>query len=966
MSFYHPEKGKNEWILIQAGAGAGKTSELVSRVLSFAIEFRKRERRFPKILVTTFTIKATQELKERLLKATLKMSSEMSPQVSADLQSWLLSPSVNITTIHGSVLRFLREKGSEIGLTSDFQVIESSKQLVSEFLKIKFFYDESLREYLLPLYREFSFSDLVDIISSGLNFKLANKRLLPYESSVDKLRWISRLNSNIDFLKINLKTVNQNHLKSVAQNRAYETYQALLGSCFKSPQEIRLFFENNRLTGSNKFGREEWDVLMIEALKQIKGLGEEDWNFDFLSESEIYSKSLVSLIDLIFNDWIKFVFQKQKIPLSDIEAWGLYLANQFPNLPNEFSGQWDYWYVDEYQDTSPMQMKLIRALMGERKGFFVGDPQQSIYLFRGSRPNVFRDKLNEIRQVKGEVQLLKKNYRTHKAPLEFINQFINQIKSQDFLMMDIGKIHPDPGFIRIKRFYYEKKFDPSNWIGGVCLEHIEQLKKRKDGLNYSHIAILAPQSKELSWICKALEKARIPYQLHSGGTYYQRREVLDAIQVLRFLIMPNDDANIFGIINSEYSEVSTEVLFRLKKTKNQSYWSQLQNLLPDSFVVKKLYYLLNLAKNSGFFWAWVTALDEINLFPFYITHDASGISEANIWKLVSETYENQAKSGFDWHQYYWDLMDKVEMNSTEKDSVSDAESNRVQLMTIHASKGLEFKHIILPYFERKKNNSRENRFIFDESSCQILLRNRLALPPQAHSIQAEFDNLELEEKDRVWYVGMTRAIESIYVPYAQKSNEKQISTTVSILNKFDSEDPEKIDLPEIEKDFREEFKKVKVTYHKKAGIDLIESPASFTSLDLFQRQVQGMALHEHLEKSVLSRAKLDNDPYLSWVPQFFMKWAERIPTGYPEWGYTLKKDNLTSQRIDLWGYDLANKVVWILDYKSGRSVNIDEAWKQLESYAHDLRMLDRIPNGFQIELAIVLLDSKNILECEFR
>ena len=78
--------------------------------------------------------------------------------------------------------------------------------------------------------------------------------------------------------------------------------------------------------------------------------------------------------------------------MSDLESQVLKIARNHPELINSFSSEWDYWLIDEYQDTSPIQVEILKSLVGERPSFTVGDPQQSIYLFRGRRSKSLKNR----------------------------------------------------------------------------------------------------------------------------------------------------------------------------------------------------------------------------------------------------------------------------------------------------------------------------------------------------------------------------------------------------------------------------------------------------------------------------------------------------------------------------------------------------------------------------------------------
>jgi len=965
--YYHPQKGLDNWVIIQAGAGAGKTTELVSRVLSYAIEFKKKNHRYPKIVVTTFTIKATQELKERLIKACFKLEAEISARVASELQEWLLSSQVIITTIHSAVLRFLREQGSEIGLKSDFEVIENPKPIISEFLKKSYFQSPEIQNLILPIYQYFNFYELVDILHSCFNQYLVFGSLSFYKAASDIDLWKQQVHSYQELLKSNLSSIDFRSLRTTPQKKAYENYKKLVSASFQSQVDLVQFFSKHNLTGRNTFGRGEDDEQMVELLKKIKGLATPEWNHEKLFESQRVSQMVCELTESLFPKWIQFILDKQQIPLSNIESWGLYLARSYPETASNFSEQWDYWYVDEYQDTSPIQVAILEFLMGQKRGFFVGDPQQSIYLFRGSRPHVFEERIKFIESKKGEVLFLTTNYRTVPNVLDFINQFTSQMKSQKFVQMQVGKDLKLSGKVRLQKTECENEIAVESWVGQVCVSHIKQLINEKENLNLSDVAILVPRSKELFWIAQALQAAGIPFQLHSGGDFFSRREILDVIFVLRFILLPEDDTNLLGILRSEFSDLHTQDLFSYKKTDSACLWQHIRGLYQHSKIVQSLQKIQDLKSQKGIFWSWLQALDILNIIKINQIQDPSGIAEANIWKLILDIYELQSNSNFDWYQVYWDLLDRIESSQNEKDAVSDAESNRVQMMTIHASKGLEFKHLILPYFDRRKKIDNEYRFLIDEFNRQFIARNEHGFPPQAKNYQEQISKLEDEELDRVWYVGLTRAIESLFIPYLDKLDEKEKSPMVTLLNQFDAELNDDIKI--------EHQQNLNDVHTKKIQFSLEEnikcSPASwgesiFINWDLFQRQTEGIHLHAKLEKIVLSQLELAEFREFYWIKTKFSKWYNRIKNGYPEWGYTIiDKSQILTRRIDIWGRDEITQKVWILDYKSGASVDIEKAWLQLEGYAKDLIRLGLISSTNQIEIAIAMLREQTILEREF-
>ncbi|MCB0392891.1 MAG: UvrD-helicase domain-containing protein, partial [Bdellovibrionales bacterium] len=129
---------------------------------------------------------------------------------------------------------------------------------------------------------------------------------------------------------------------------------------------------------------------------------------------------------------------KQKLgqlEMKDLEYISIQALRDFPEVGAAFASEWDYWLIDEFQDTSPAQVELLHQLIGKKPVFFVGDPQQSIYLFRGARSEVFAEEENSILQRSGQLSELKKNYRSQPELLLFFNDFFKQF-DQKFLEME--------------------------------------------------------------------------------------------------------------------------------------------------------------------------------------------------------------------------------------------------------------------------------------------------------------------------------------------------------------------------------------------------------------------------------------------------------------------------------------------------------------------------------------------------
>ena len=421
--------------VVQAGAGAGKTTRLIDKVLRLAQDHYKQKGHFPRVVVTTFTRRATQELKERLM---LKAE--------GDLVNFVSSPFyLHISTIHGVLNILLSSYGQQAGLESTFRFIapEQETQNIRQIL----------RELLLsqPEYQEL----LQDYSVSELCFLLKNF----YEKKIQYANYFKPFNKN-DLCRLRQKELEKaaGEIDKIAAVILGETDNAKwleysddlkkMSQIFreKSWDEIKNILEEFKPQKPRKSSKKN-PVVSDETEELCKTIGafwKKGGSNSFLNEKfssnlwEKYlhtSRCLEKLGHEFYDHWSAVKWKTAKITMSDLETLGLQFVREHKQVVKKFSSEWDYWLIDEYQDTSPLQVELLRDLVGKSPSFVVGDPQQSIYLFRGARSEVFFEKQKEGHEKGADIDFLKKNYRSHGSLLEFFNDLFTAISPQFQLMI---------------------------------------------------------------------------------------------------------------------------------------------------------------------------------------------------------------------------------------------------------------------------------------------------------------------------------------------------------------------------------------------------------------------------------------------------------------------------------------------------------------------------------------------------
>ena len=980
--FYDPARGEMKEVLIRAGAGAGKTTELVRRVISLALLQFEKKQEWPKLVVTTFTRKATQELRERLLKAGLKIGH---PGLLQYLQS---SQSLHISTIHGILTSYLKRYGREIGLAPDFQIMDSvqAQRLSRRVLKSLLKESPQFLEDFQVLREEV---DLQVLEQSSLSFwalQLEEGKIDRVTRDRFKAEWQKReketLQSTQEVVEI---------LGSLTLTESWQNWLGLFQSVLNPQIPFRARIENFNDLASGAFRKTKEvsaDVaeLARELRKKIEDLGGYSWKETYWEKHE----ELTVRFERLALAWAGRLrdekVRQSRLTMEDLELFSLWLTQQSIESAQNFSSEWDYWLIDEYQDTSPRQVKLIQALTQKKNVFRVGDPQQSIYLFRGARAEVFGEAETDVEKKNGELLKLMTNYRTSTSVLEFMNEVFVSVSGQFESMVPFKPDIQIP-FPAITLWQMpEEKKSKGMQIEATAQRIFELLQK---GVPAEEICVLARKRKDLSSIARLAHEFGLPCQLHAAGEFYERREVLDALSFLKFLVTPEDNENLVSLLRSPWFSLSDQQILQICHRGSRSFWIQLKQLKSDSDFLPTIELLeesLVKTHREGIARVWRDLLISQKVFDFALQMDPSGRREANLWKLVQNLFAQEQKPGFK----YTDFLNQPEALSTEETGSGDAspviEPKRVQLMTVHAAKGLQFSHVIVPFLNDHSVDKERHFFAWSEAEkiWGLCLRE-----PETQSMQGPWlceEAFELQkerglaELDRLYYVALTRAQQSLSLiwgepikgPWAEKLGRVletaqgagsviharteapvrvSLTTTLPDLQKI----REKWQQPDLQDRLREQ---ISVTQVLAAATEFKVSTSSAQTWEKIRRSVRGTEVHRLLEslkydpQQKLARPEFQEAlNFLETGKGKFLK--KVIQDGEVEWGFAVRlQKRLLQGQIDLWGRDEEGRT-WVIDYKTGSPEHSDKALLQLGIYTWALKKLGRIPMDEKVYLAAV-------------
>lgn len=463
---------------------------------------------------------------------------------------------------------------------------------------------------------------------------------------------------------------------------------------------------------------------------------------NYARDKELYQadqRAKMPRVGDIFFTYVQRCQQANAMDFDDLLTLTFKLFQEHEDIRKKYADRFDFLLVDEYQDTNHAQMRIVMQLCKEKERVCaVGDDSQSIYSFRGANiDNIlsFQSRFKEARLFK-----LEQNYRSTQSIVEAANSLIkhnsNQIPKNVYSKNDKGE-----------SLIYKPAYSDKEEALIVCRE-IKRIK-RQDDCQYSDFAILYRTNAQSRSFEEELRKQSIPYRIYGGLSFFQRKEIKDVIAYFRLVANPDDEEAFKRIINYPTRGIGNTTVAKIAACaldNHVSFWQVISSPEHYGLGVNKG----TLAKLESFrlmISGFVEKSASMNAFDLGDTIvKKSGIS-ADIYKSGSRDPEDLARQenleellggmqsfveecreeGREQEAYLTDYLQGVAL-LTDLDSKGDDDEPRVSLMTVHASKGLEFPTVFVVGLE-------ENIF---PSAIVSTLR-------------------ELEEERRLLYVAITRA-----------------------------------------------------------------------------------------------------------------------------------------------------------------------------------------------------------------
>ena len=547
---------------------------------------------------------------------------------------------------------------------------------------------------------------------------------------------------------------------------------------------LKVISENHELLGFRKnfsiYDETDKITLIKESLRELKIFTHK---IDLYALNQHFSKIKTGLANWTQDATMQPVYDEYQqslkiynaVDFDDLLTIPLELFETNEEVLQKYRQKYRYIMVDEFQDTSFIQYKLMKNIAGSESAncCVVGDDDQSIYSWRGAN---YENLLMFERDFPSRIEIkLEQNYRSTSTILEAANGVISHNTGRKEKNLWSSKEGGKP----IELFYPENETAEAEFIAG----QIRQLKIMEE-YKYHDFGVLTRTNSLARNIEEAFLAENIPYRVSGGTSFFQRKEIKDVISYLRLFANPDDDVSLLRIINTPrrgIGKTTISTLSEIAKKNKISMWDSVmrlnysrsqgqQGLFQDNKTATELEeFAAMMEKQRALFLErqsqdnkpWKLSqcvrhlVDELNYWSYLVLEHAKDEKKAK-WKYANIEYftrmiENWESDpdNLDAGLYPW--LNRISLIT--RDDGEDDNAGKVNLMTIHAAKGLEFPVVFIAGAEK-------------------------GLIPHDKSLEeAEGDDSgSIEEERRLFYVAITRAREKLYMTSCQKRRRLQTVT----------------------------------------------------------------------------------------------------------------------------------------------------------------------------------------------
>ncbi len=812
---------RNGNLLVSASAGSGKTTVMIQRVLSLLLEDKVP---LESIVICTFTRAAAADMKDKLLTTLMEKAESGGEGAEVAVRALEILPTAEISTIHSWCQRLIKTYFYAIGVDPNFDICDEveGKVMLGEAI------DEVIEE--LTEKGDSDFLELYDImLSRRSDARLKETVRTIYEFSraqQDPEVYLSDIafSGYHDLEKCDI-IVERERAKIVKRYQKIVTKlidRAVVNDCALVLRLCENFKEI--LDGAPvdfikipSTKTSEIELELKEAFKSArdgykKAIEPYDEYYSLSAPSdERYAKTLVDIVKMAEVRYAEKKRKKAKLDYSDLEHLTCAIMER---EAEDIAKRYRYVFVDEYQDINPLQERIISGLKNIQT-FLVGDVKQSIYAFRMCDPGIFLDKYKHYsRYGYLEPITLNANFRSTNAVLSLTNEVFDELMTPSFGKFDYagearltaGREQTPEGKVHFRVVLSQKEKSERSEVysipDGVLYDsvsdeevetdwiarEIEQIilgknnaeGEKKPPVQPSDIAVLySSRSGRVGKLYEKLRKMNISATISDKMSFSAVYEVNALCQFLKYLTDFTDDIALVSALKSPLGELSDDDLATIRRSdlSEKSFYALCVKYAESGDdIARKLKAFFEYANECLNYSYTHTAgetvgkvVAEKNWFGYVLTKDEPQIKTDALESFLALI--NSSPYGDSVYEFARYLEDE------HTDYERPPATNAVRIMTIHASKGLEFPYVFL------MNSSRE--FNFRELSSRVLCDSELGVCVQNHdgenrkilknkltfSASVRKRTLLTEERMRLLYVALTRAKEELFVYATAKEND---------------------------------------------------------------------------------------------------------------------------------------------------------------------------------------------------
>lgn len=791
--------GKN--IIVSAGAGSGKTAVLSERVLH-KIESGIHVN---ELLILTFTRAAADEMKDRIRK-------KISGKEELKKELTLLNSSY-ITTFDSFALSVIKKYHYLLNITDNINITDESivkiqnKKILDEIFErsyknirfqelIKKYCiktDKVLKENILSIALKIDgfidpFGFIDNVYNNFFNENNVDNLLKTYESIINDLKKTIELeieNMSLYFDSDYIEKVND----AVYNILNADINELHLYSTVKLPTVPR---------GSSDEAKSAKDSLK-KACDKLLSYGNYGTINDIKNDIFSTKDTVLTILDIIKEFLLEIEKYKKENDIytfNDISKLSIKILKENENIREELKNSFKEIMIDEYQDTNDVQETFI-GMISNNNVYMVGDIKQSIYRFRGSNPEIFKEKYSNYSKNIGGYKIdLIKNFRSRSEVLDNINKIFCLIMDYNLGSAEYSVSHQ---MVYGNTMYDDEKVDGFNYNFRV-LEYLNKQKESgfsdieveiftiaKDIKNkldnnfqvfdkdssklrnatYNDFVIILDRSKYFDDFKKIFEYFDIPLTILKDGKLNSTTDILLIKNLVDFIIKIKEDVydidfkyDFISIARSFLYEYSDEYIFDIvtnNKIKETTIYNDL-NTLSDK---------LNSYTSSLLFNDILDVTDFYNKLNKVGDYEEVNVRLKTINSLVS-SLSSLGLSIMDFRDY---LTDIIENDEDIKYATYTKEGNSVKILTIHKSKGLEYPICYFADLDHEFNTSElKDKFIVDKKYGLIVPSNLEEIDNSLlkEMYKYDFNREEISEKIRLFYVALTRAREQMIIVLPDK------------------------------------------------------------------------------------------------------------------------------------------------------------------------------------------------------